>query len=278
MATESPRFCPDDTDTERKTHDSRLTRRRWCLSGFGAGIVLGFALTGIDFLIRGWPYLTVDFGVGLIVGPMWCAKFAGALCPVKKKDLPKQAFRLRTSDIMLLIAYIGLWLGMVVTTAPLSTQARTYRQRAINARSMAEIFQNLVDKSKTEIKLRKDNLAKLRERKVPDRLIDIQRDFLRKLDAEGPSAFREERYRVITDGESTLLDQAVRNESTFRAMAKYYSSLNTKYEAAMKAPWIEVLPDPGVPTALAASATTPTTTAASKPPAPTETKPQSAPK
>lgn len=232
-------------DEERAGRARRVRRSAWI--GFGAGIVVALAASALDFTWRGWPYLSEMLNSSLFFGPCFGA-FLGFNLGLRAGD-PKPStrdvrFRMRT--LMILTAYAALWLFLVVRTSGVSGAARKYHNMAQSARETAKVYQTVLDKE-VEDSRRTANAEALRAGRIPDGLLDSQKEFLRSLDRSATKEYRKYRYGLIADVEQLRADTAAGNVITYSRIVDYQRALAEKYNVAAQKPWLPVAPDPPMP-------------------------------
>ena len=170
---------PDDEREERARR-----RRGWVWLGFGLGVVFALVNAALDFLWRGWPYLSDSLGMGLYVGPLF-GVVQGFQVGTRRGD-PKPSlsdFRLRMSTVMILTAYLALWMGLVMQTRQFTSTAKTSWNKHLNARDTGAVFQKLLAQESAKAK-RAKNAEALRAGRIPDGLDGQQAAFLKSLDGK----------------------------------------------------------------------------------------------
>lgn len=231
---------PDETEWR-----SRI-RARWVYGGFGIGLVLGFVVTAVHVALSGWRILPFQLVLNLIWCPYLCALIGYNRCPVPRDGSGKR-LRLHTRFLMVLIAYVALLFGMGVTTGRLGTTALRYYNKYSSSESMAKVFREQARKSELEARQKLGSAAQLRSGKIPESLLQIQKDFLRSLDRTATPEYRKLRYGMIADGEERVGKLQERNAMVYRGLTEYHEELAAKYDRAQRRPWLPVAPDPPMP-------------------------------
>lgn len=230
---------------EHEARRRRVRKSTWI--GFGGGIAVGLATSALDFAWRGWPYLSGTLGSSLFFGPYFgaCLGFNQGLRPgdprPSRRDL---RFNMRT--LMILTAYLAVWLALVVRTSGISGAARTYLIKSQSAREMTSVFQKILDESIAEAK-RSRNADELRAGRIPDGLDASQKDFLKSLDRNATEEYKKYRYGLIADGEQRRAETGAQNVKEFTRIVDYEKALAEKYAKAAQEPWLAVAPDPPRP-------------------------------
>lgn len=233
---------PDDEREERARR-----RRGWVWLGFGLGVAFALVNAALDFLWRGWPYLSDSLGTGMYIGPLF-GVVQGFQVGTRAGD-PKPSLRdlrLRMSTVMILTAYLALWLGLVVQTRQLTSAAKSSWNNYLNARHTGAVFQKLLDQEVATAK-RAGNAEALRAGRIPDGLDRQQIAFLKSLDGTATEDYKKQRYALIADGEQRQADTARSNVDVFGRVVAHYKAMEAKYAAAAERPWLPVEPDPPVP-------------------------------
>jgi hypothetical protein len=226
----------------------RRLRARWVGGGFVIGVAVALILGAVQVALAGWhvvPYM-------LIWHLVWCPYLGAVIgynrCPAPRVRLWSwRSLRVRTRTLMYAIAYVALLCGVGTTLGPLGTRARQYHAKSVSSASLAKIFREQVQKSAADSRFRLGNAAALREGKIPEGLLPIQKDFLRSLDQTATPDYRKYRYGLIMEGEERLGKMQERNVVVFEGLADYHEQLSEKYDRAQWRPWRPVAPDPPPP-------------------------------
>jgi len=212
--------------------------------GFLLGIGLAFSAGLLDFLWRGWPYLTLTLVTGLVYGPI-IGSMIGYNLGLRRGDPAPSLRNLRfsTRGMLILVAYCGLVLGVGTMFAKYSRAAAQAQSKATSSRFMIQTFEQLCDKQRAEL-IRDERAQALRQGQIPDGLLPIQTKFLESLNAPGTDpAYRQARFNLIAQGEETSAKLARQNLGDFQAVIEYHRALETKYRNAVKRPWLPIEPD-----------------------------------
>ncbi|APW60305.1 hypothetical protein [Paludisphaera borealis] len=239
---------------EDEARGRRVRKSVW--TGFGTGIVVGATASALDFAWRGWPYVSEMLLFSLFFFPYFGA-LLGLNLSLKPGD-PKPSirnlrFRMRT--LMILTAYLAICLAVAVQTSRVSGAAKIYHFKARNAVTTGGVFQGILDQQIADLG-RKRNAEELRAGRIPEGILQSQKDFLRSLDQTATEEYKKYRYGLIADGEQRLADIALSNVDVYSRIVDYFKELAEKYEKARLEPWLPVEPDPPMPGA-SAPATTP---------------------
>lgn len=232
-------------DADREERARRV--RKWVWTGFGLGIVVALVNAALDFLWRGWPFLSDSLGMGLFLGP-YLGSLMGLNLGLRRGD-PKPSlrdFRLRMSTVMILTAYLAFWMGLVMQTRQLTSAAKTSWNKYLNARDTGGVFQKLLDQEIAKAK-RSRNAEALRAGRIPEGLAPKQITFLKSLDGKATEDYKKQRYALIADAEQRQADTARSNVDVFGRVVAHYKAMEAKYAAAADRPWLPVEPDPPVP-------------------------------
>jgi hypothetical protein len=239
---------PDRLEAGDELDQRRQIRARWFGAGFAIGIGIAFAMTAVQLAWNGWHILPFQLVSNLIWIPFVSALISYSRCPVPRARARSwRHLRLRTRTLMFVIAYIALLFGMGVSTAPLGAAARRYHQKYVTSLWMVATFRDQARKSGVEARQRQENLATLRLGKIPEGLLQSQKDFLRSLDQTATPEYRAYRYGLIADGEEFHGTRQARNEVGIQGLSAYFERLAAKYDRARWRPWIPVADDPPIP-------------------------------
>jgi hypothetical protein len=233
------------SEEERETRGRRVRKSVWI--GFGGGIAVGLATSALDFAWRGWPYLSGTLGSGLFFFPYFGAclgRNLGLRPGDPKPSIRDLRFNMRT--LMILTAYLAVWLALVGRTSGISGAARTYLAKSQSARAMTAVFQKILDESIADAK-RSGNADELRAGRIPDGLDASQKVFLKSLDQTATEEYREYRYGLIADGEQRRAELGAENVKEYTRIVDYEKALAEKYAKAAQEPWLAVEPDPPRP-------------------------------
>jgi hypothetical protein len=222
----------------------------WIYGGFGIGIVMGFVITAVQIGDDGYYILPFHLVWNLIWAP-----FLGAMMGLgysrRGQTGPRRWGRpqLRTRALMAVIAYVALLLGTAISTLEIGNNARKYNQKALNSVELAKVHRDLGVKSEADAKLKRANVMGLRAGKIPDGLLQVQREFLQGLedDAKATPEYRKYRRDLILGSEEQDVSRHELNVIMLRKRVDYFESLEDKYKRARKRPWLPVEPDPPVP-------------------------------
>jgi hypothetical protein len=147
---------------------------------------------------------------------------------------------------MILVAYVAILCGLGTVASRYSSLAQHYRANALNSRTLLDVFRNLLDKARAELK-RADSAKELRAGRIPDGLLPSQKVFLKGLDGTATAEYKKYRYGLIADGEDLQARLATQNVAEFTPRIEIYKRLAEKYEKAAQEPWVRVEPDPPMP-------------------------------
>ena len=230
---------------EREARGRRVRKSAWI--GFGGGIAVGLATSALDFAWRGWPYLSETLGFSFCFYP-----YLGALLGFNlglrpgdpKPSLRDVRFGLRT--LMILTAYLAVYLALLVRSSGISSAARLYLSKSQSEREMATVFQKLLDQSVAETG-RFKNAEELRAGRIPDGLLPSQKQFLKSLDQTATEEYKKYRYGLIADGEQRRAELGAQNVKEYTRFVDYYKALGEKYARVAQTPWLTVEPDPPRP-------------------------------
>ncbi len=221
--------------------------RRFAWLGFGTGIAIALLTTALEFAWRGWPFLAGTF-IGSMLFYPYMGMLLGYNLSLRPGD-PKPSirnFRFRMRTMMILVAYVAILCGLGTVASRYSSLAQRYRANALNSRTLFDVFQNLLDKARAELK-RADNAKELRAGRIPDGLLPSQKVFLKGLDGTATAEYKKYRYGLIADGEDLQARLASQNVAEFTPRIQAYKTLAEKYEKAAQEPWVRVEPDPPMP-------------------------------
>ena len=223
----------------------QIRRSAWV--GFGLGIAIALLATGLDFAWRGWPFLAATLIGGLLFYP-YMGMLLGFNFSLRPGDSTPSIrnFRFRTRTLMILVAYAGIVCGLGTVASRYSGLANQYRAKALNARTLLDVFQNLLEKARADLK-RADSAKELRAGRVPDGLLPAQKTFLKGLDGSASEEYKKYRYGLIADGEDRQAGLAAQNVAEFTPRIETYKKLVKKYTIAAQEPWVAVDPDPPMP-------------------------------
>ena len=232
---------------EAAARGSRIRRSAWL--GFGWGITIALVATALEFAWRGWPFLAATFIGGLIFYP-YMGILLGYNLGLRPGDSKPsiRSFRFRMSTLMILVAYFGVLCGLGTVASRYSSLALKYRASALNARTMLDVMQTLLDRARVDLK-RAESAKELRAGRIPDGLLPAQKEFLKGLDGSASEEYKKYRYGLIADGEDLRAGLATQNVAEFTPRVEIYKRLADKYEKAAQEPWVpvDVEPDPPMP-------------------------------
>jgi hypothetical protein len=239
-------FSVEPLPPEEAAERGRRTRK-FVWIGFGVGIAIALVATALDFAWRGWPFLAGTFVGGLLFYPYFgmLLGFNLSLRPGAAKPSIRN-FRFRMGTLMILVAYFGIVCGLGTVASRYSGLALQYHMKALNARTMLDVFQGLADGSRADLK-RADNAKELRTGRIPDGILPVQRNFLKGLEGNASAEYKKYRYGIIADGEDRLATLASQNLLEFTDRIATYKRLAEKYTKAAQQPWVPVEPDPPMP-------------------------------
>jgi hypothetical protein len=230
---------------EDEVRDCRV--RRFVGIGFGVGIVVAILAAVLDVPWRGWPFLN-----GTLIGGLLFCPSMGVLIGYKLSLRPGDSkpsirnFRFRTRTLMGLVAYVAVLCGLGSQVGRYSSLAMLYHSRALNARSMVDVFQDLAEKNRVNL-MRADNAKDLRAGRIPDGISASQKMFLKELEGKATGQYKQYRYGLIADGEDLQAKLASQNSDQFTKLVQHYNQLAEKYTKAAKQPSMPVNPDPPLP-------------------------------
>jgi hypothetical protein len=228
--------------------EHRRVRVRWAYRGFGVGVLIGFVQAAILFAFMSWRVFPVLFVFGLIYWPLFAALAASLRAPVPQvRRFSWRRIQFGTRTLMLLVAYIAVLCALGVLTAPVGRNAAVYHGKEISSQSMADLFGGIARKAEAEGPIRLRNAEELRAGRIPDAIMQAQKDFLRSLDKTATPEYRKYRYELIAAGEERLGKLDGQNAVIMRGLTQYHQQLSAKYRAAARRPWIPVAPDPPMP-------------------------------
>jgi hypothetical protein len=251
VSPDADRAAPSvDSSAEVPSGDAVRSPAAWIYGGFGIGIVMGFVITAVQIGDDGYQILPFHLVWNLIWAP-----FLGAMMGLgysrRGQTGPRKWSRpqLRTRDLMAAIAYLGLLLGMGISTLEIGNNARKYNQKALNSVEFAKVHRELGVKSEADTKLKRANVLGLRAGKIPDGLFQGQREFLQGLedDAKVTPEYRKYRRDLILESEERDVSRHDLNVIMLRKRVEYFEGLADKYKRARKRPWLPVEPDPPIP-------------------------------
>jgi hypothetical protein len=112
------------------------------LTGFGVGIAIALLAVILEVAWRGWSYFDKTLIPALLIYPWFCA-FAGLGMSLRLGHPRPSLRRLRTSlrAVMVLVAYLGLILGLGMQAVRLSRNARNSHEVSLSAQSIGEGFE-----------------------------------------------------------------------------------------------------------------------------------------
>lgn len=238
-------FAPGRLSSPEAAARGRRVRRSMAI-GFGAGVILSLVATGLDFLWRGWPFL-LETQIGSLVGYPFFGLLLGYNLGLRQGN-PKPSvhnIRIRMGTMMVVVAYFALLFGLGTAIGRYSITARIHHAKALNARTMATLFETQAARSVDALK-RADNAKELRAGRIPDGILPEQKAFLKSLDTASEET-RRYRYELIADGEDLQARLASQNVQTYSKLVDYYRWLAVKYDQAERRPWVPVPPDPPIP-------------------------------
>jgi hypothetical protein len=150
---------------------------------------------------------------------------------------------------MVLIAYVALLLGAVVSTKHLGARSRYSFQKALQSADRARLYAMLGRWAGEDARLRRQNVAEFQAGRIPARLLPIQREFLRSLeeDPKVTSDYRNLRRNLILDSEKETLARQEKNAAYFHKLETYHDALQVKHEHLRWHPWLPIKPDPPEP-------------------------------
>lgn len=229
------------SNEERDARERRVRKSAWI--GFGGGIAVGLTTSALDFAWRGWPYLSETLGSSLFFGPCFGALigFNLGLRPGDPKPSVR-AIRFGLRTLMILTAYLGFCLALVVRTSGISGAARLYLAKSQSARETKAVYQKILDQCLEDAK-RTTNAEELRAGRIPDGLFASQKEFLKSLDQTATEAYKKHRYGLIADGEQRRAELAVENIKEYTRFVDYEKTLAEKYARAAQEPWLVIEPD-----------------------------------
>lgn len=230
---------------EREARARRVRKSAWI--GFGGGIAVGFATVALDFAWRGWPYLWETLGFDLFFFPYFGALIGLnlGLRPGDPKPSPRN-LRVGLRTLMILTAYLGVCLALMVRTSGISGAARVYLSKSQGAREMEALYQKILDQSIAEAG-RIRNAEELRSGRIPEGLLASQKEFLKSLDGTANEDYKKYRYGLIADSEQRLAELGAGNVKEYTRIVDYEKALADKYAKASVQPWLAVDPDPPRP-------------------------------
>jgi hypothetical protein len=183
----------------------------------------------------------------LLFFPYFCVLLAFNLSREAGEKLSLRRPRLNIGTIMVLIAYLGLLFGVAVEGNRIGGAAQRYHQQRISAAEQSGLFRGLALKGAAEAPVRRNNARELRAGKIPDKILEDQKTFLKSLETTATPEYRTYRYGLIADGEDLQGRMAEANLAEFGKLADYLDQLAAKYARAEKRPWEPVPPDPPRP-------------------------------
>jgi len=150
---------------------------------------------------------------------------------------------------MVIVAYVALLLGVSVSTYKLGIAARRYLQKTVSSAGMVKGFKEQARICDADAKLKRENVAELRDGKIPVGLLQGQREFLQSLenDPKVTPDYRTYRRGLITDGEEGHRIRQEHNVVVLGKIAEHFERLAAKYEWYRCHPWLPVEPDPPIP-------------------------------
>jgi hypothetical protein len=218
--------------------------RRFMWTGFGAGIAVALLGTALDFPWRGPPFLAGAFISGMVMYPYFgmLLGFNMSLRPGGPKPSIRN-FRFRVGTLMILVAYVGILCGLGSVASRYSRLAQQYRANALSSRTLADVFQGLLEKNQSDLK-RAENARELRAGRIPDGLLPRQKTFLKGLEGNSTDQYKKYRYGIIADGEDRLAEIASQNVAEYTKRIEINRKLAEKYTRAAQQPLVAVEPDP----------------------------------
>jgi hypothetical protein len=152
-------------------------------------------------------------------------------------------FRFRVGTLMILVAYVGILCGLGSVASRYSRLAQQYRANALSSRTLADVFQGLLEKNQSDLK-RAENARELRAGRIPDGLLPRQKTFLKGLEGNSTDQYKKYRYGIIADGEDRLAEIASQNVAEYTKRIEINRKLAEKYTRAAQQPLVAVEPDP----------------------------------
>jgi len=204
--------------------------------GFGAGIATALVATALDFAWRGWPFLAGTLIVGPLLYPC-LGMLVGYSIGLRPGD-PKPSignFRFRMRTLMILVAYVALLLGLGSEAGRYSGVAWQYYAKALNSRTMVEVFQRQVQQNRVDLK-RADNAQELRSGRIPHGLLPSQKAFLKGLEGKTTEQDTRYHYELIALGEDQQARLAGQNLTEYGTLIAYHKKLAEKYTKAAQEP------------------------------------------
>jgi hypothetical protein len=136
---------------------------------------------------------------------------AGCYGRIERVLRERSVLQFRTRMLMGLVAYVAVLCGLGSQLGGYSSLAMLYHSRALNARSMVGVFQDLAEKNRANLK-RADNAKDLRAGRIPDGISGSQKTFLKELEGK---AIEQYRYGLSADGKDLQSKLASQNADRF---------------------------------------------------------------
>ena len=138
--------------------------------------------TALDFAWRGWPFLAGTFLSGLLFYPYF-GMLLGYNISIRpgaaKRSIRSFRFRMRT--LMIMVAYFGILCGLGTVILRYSRLAQQHHWKALNARTMMDVYRTLVERNRADLKRadlkRADNAKELRAGRIPDGICPPRKTF-----------------------------------------------------------------------------------------------------
>ena len=215
------------------------------------GFAYGLFATVPPVLWQGWQGIGFVLPLNLLMFP-----FIGFVVGLKLRRAAGEPrwswrhlrFNLRT--LMMLIAYVALWLGLSMTAWRIGRAAFRYELRKSESAQLADGLKNVIlPRLQGEVRVRLRNAEELREGNIAAELQPGQKAFLKSLDTD-PKVKPEDRkyrYQVMADGEKSYGRDREKSAQDVTAKIDYYQKLAAKYDEARHKPWRPVEPDPPIP-------------------------------
>jgi hypothetical protein len=215
------------------------------ITGFGVGIAIALLATILEVAWRGWSYLDATLIPAMIIYPWFCAAEGRHLgLRLEHPRPPIRRLRVSVRTLMVLVAYVGLMLGLGMWAVRLSRNARHFHEMSLSEQSIGDGFEIQAQKYLADVGLRTKNADELRHGRIPEELEDEHKTFLRSLDKTAGEEDRSHRFSQIAVLEE---QRAQQSEAMFRSndrSARHLKTLAAKHRMAAREPWVPVAPDP----------------------------------
>jgi hypothetical protein len=223
----------------------QIRRSMWI--GFGTGIAVALVAIAVDFAWRGWPFLALTLFSSLLLYPYFGTLLGYNISLRPGDSRPSiRDFRFRMRTLMILVAYFGILFGFGSVASRYSRLASQYHANCLNARTMVDLFQGLLEKERANLK-RGENAKELRAGRIPPGLLPAQQAFLKGLEGNSTEQYKIYRYGLIADGEEQQAKLASQNVDEYTKLIEIHRMLAAKYAKAAQQPWVKVEPDPPMP-------------------------------